>query len=637
MAVDVVIRYQESGADALKNAAQGVREVGSAAGESESRMRGFFGLMGGAAAGGALALGGALVGAAGAGLGFNNSMEQARAKINAFTKDGAATTEILEMVAERAAKTPFAFEEMAEAAAGLGPAAKSAGLPLEDLIEQAEVLAASNPSEGLVGATFALKEALSGDFTSAIERFNLSRSYINQLKEEGVPALEIVQKAMAQAGYDSSLVAEMANTLQGRWSTLSDTFTTLAGKATQPIFDFVSQGIGQLNDRLTTMQPVLTGVADKVAEFIASLIAGTGPAQGLLAALQPVADFLAANWQPIVAAAVAIIGYGLAGAIAGAVAALAGIIAAAAPVIAVLALIGTAAAALQGAWANNFGGIREATASAMAAIQSVITAVLGVVQTFWTQNGAQIIAFTQQAWTQIQQIVGGVVTIIATVISTVFGGIASFISAHGSEIQLILSTAWNLISGTISTVLGVIQGVVNATLAILQGDWQGASTAIQGIVTTLATYLGEQFENVKTLVTELGPKLLSAAMAVGTSIVNGIASGISSAASAIADAARNAAQAALDAAKSALGIKSPSRVFAAAVGLPIAQGMAMGISQGAPLVAGAGATLARAAVGGAQTIVNVGGITVNQRTGQRGDTLARETANQLRQMADMRR
>lgn len=636
MAIEIVIRGTAN-TSALKDAASDVREVGEAAGSSEGKMKGFFSLIGGGAVGGVLALGAGIGAVASAGLGFNNSMEQARAKINAFTKDGAATTEILEMVADRAAKTPFAFEEMAEAAAGLGPAAKSAGLPLEDLIGQAEVLAASNPSEGLVGATFALKEALSGDFTSAIERFNLSRSYINQLKAEGVPALEIVRQAMAQAGYDSGLVAEMANTLQGRWSTLSDTFTTLAGKVTQPIFDAVSAGVGQLNDYLTTMAPTMTAVADQLAAFVGSIIAGQGPAQGLLAALQPVVAFLQANWQPIVAAAVAIIGYGLAGAIATGVAALAAVIAAAAPVIAVLALVGVVAAALQGAWAANFGGIREATFAAMAAIQAVITAVLGVVQTFWAQNGAQIMTFAQTTWTTVQQIIGTVVAIIATVVSTVFGGIAAFISTHGAEIQLVLSTAWNIIQTTIETVLAVIQGVVNTVLAVMTGDWETAQQSIQGIVSALGTFLSEQFNNVKTLVVELGPDLLDAATGVGRAIVDGIAGGISAAAGAIADAAKNAAKSALDAAKSALGIKSPSTVFAQMVGLPIAQGMAMGIRQGVPMVASAAGGLAGAAVGGASTTVNVGGMTINQAPGQRGDQLARMTADQLRQMADMRR
>jgi hypothetical protein len=180
------------------------------------------GVMKGLAGGGLLAVGAGLLGGAAKGLQFNNSMEQVTAQLNAFTKDGAATADILEMIRDRAAKTPFAFEEMATATAGLLPVAKASGMELEKLVETAEVLAASNPAQGLEGAAFALREAMGGDFQSAIERFNLSRQTINRLKDEGVPSLEIIGQAMAEMGYDTSLVANMAETAEGRMSTFMD-------------------------------------------------------------------------------------------------------------------------------------------------------------------------------------------------------------------------------------------------------------------------------------------------------------------------------------------------------------------------------------------------------------------------------
>src|SRR5688500_17075676 len=56
-----------------------------------------------AASGGIVALGAGFVGASTSGLRFNSSMEQVTARLNAFTKDGAATADILEMIRERAA------------------------------------------------------------------------------------------------------------------------------------------------------------------------------------------------------------------------------------------------------------------------------------------------------------------------------------------------------------------------------------------------------------------------------------------------------------------------------------------------------------------------------------------------------
>lgn len=238
---------------------------------------GTFGNLGGAivkvgalaAGSGILALGAGLAGLVGTGLSFNNTMEQASAKINAFTKDADLTAQILENVRVEAAKTPFEFDAMANAVSGLLPAAKQADVGIMDLLRDAEVLAASNPAEGLEGAAFALREAVSGDFTSVIERFNLPRSMINQLKAEGLPALEIVRTAMNNMGYDMDLVSAMAATAQGRWSTLKDTFVGIAGTITQPIFDGFSSGLGNLNDLLAENEPKLTAFANKLAGGVA--------------------------------------------------------------------------------------------------------------------------------------------------------------------------------------------------------------------------------------------------------------------------------------------------------------------------------------------------------------------------------
>src|SRR5690606_19615573 len=184
-------------------------------------------------------------------------MEIVTAQLNAFTKDGNKSAEILEMIKTRAAETPFAFEDMAQAATALLPASKASGKELEELIELAEILGASNPAEGLAGAAFSLKEALSGDFTSIIERFNLPRQRLNELKEQGVPALEAVRTAMLELGLDSDLVTGLAGTASGRLSTLQDTLVNLAAQASKPVFDAFSAGIAQVNTWLEANQPLL--------------------------------------------------------------------------------------------------------------------------------------------------------------------------------------------------------------------------------------------------------------------------------------------------------------------------------------------------------------------------------------------
>lgn len=212
----------------------------------------------------------AAVGAAAAsGFELNNAMEQASAKINAFTKDSGETAAILEMVRQRAAETPFAFGEMASAAAALVPVVKSTGEPLETLMEQAEILAALNPAEGLEGATFALREAMSGDFVSVMERFNIPRELINRLKEEGVPNAQIVSRALQEMGADYDLVSSLAQTFEGRMSTFKDTLQGVAAAATAPIFSAFSAGLGTVIERLQPMLPALEQAGQALGEMLA--------------------------------------------------------------------------------------------------------------------------------------------------------------------------------------------------------------------------------------------------------------------------------------------------------------------------------------------------------------------------------
>lgn len=226
------------------------------------------------------------------GVGLASEMEQTRAQFMAFTKDASKTGELLEMVTERAAKTPFAFAELAKATAGLMPAAKQAKVPLEELVSTAEILAASNPEAGLEGAAYALREAVSGDFTSIIERFNLPRQYINTLEDEGVPALEAVRRAMLEMGYDADLVANMGQTLNGRWSTFLDTIDGLRRTASQGVFDGLKNGLMILQTALDENSEALTSFASRAGDVLGGLVSRI--VSGLPTAIDAVKTFFGA-------------------------------------------------------------------------------------------------------------------------------------------------------------------------------------------------------------------------------------------------------------------------------------------------------------------------------------------------------
>ncbi|PPG60258.1 hypothetical protein C5C57_05510 [Rathayibacter sp. AY1C5] len=244
--------------------------------------------MGKVLGGAVVALGAAGAAAAGAGavigFKFNSSVEQASAKLNAFMKDGDKVAATLEWVKKEASETQFSFTEMADAAANLTPVAKTSGQSLESLVKQAEILAALNPTEGLTGATFSLREALSGDWVSIVDRFNLPRQRINELKAQGVPAMEIISRTLNEMGIDYSLVSAQGKTAAARFDQIKDKLTMLAGTATKPIFDLVSQGLDKINEFDATAW------GDRLA-------AGVQNAIGALKLLTS-GDFKASDWMP---------------------------------------------------------------------------------------------------------------------------------------------------------------------------------------------------------------------------------------------------------------------------------------------------------------------------------------------------
>jgi hypothetical protein len=179
--------------------------------------------------------------------------------------------------------TPFGFVELASAAAQLLPIAKASNLQLMDVVQTAELLAAVNPAEGLKGAAFSIREALSGDFVSLQDRFNLPRSTINDLKKQGLAPLDIINQTLASQGFDRSLIDQMATTFQGRLSTFTDALDSIRIEAGKPI-------LASLTAELERWTGVVGGSSSTLKEWAANL--GGVVASGIHTAGQELATVL---------------------------------------------------------------------------------------------------------------------------------------------------------------------------------------------------------------------------------------------------------------------------------------------------------------------------------------------------------
>ena len=211
------------------------------------------------------------IGAAGeATLGAAMSREQQMITMSTLLGSEQKAKEFLAWGTKEAAKAGKTTAEMMQTMTGLAPFAKD--LPtMQKYVQMAEVLAAINPAEGMEGATFALKEALSGDFVSLQERFNLPRSTINALKEGATTAedfFNVVQKAAESQGFTYELVEKQGKSAAGLWAKtkrqISEAFVTMGEgilEGLKPqlewLADFTEKRGPAIGDRMKTVGQVI--------------------------------------------------------------------------------------------------------------------------------------------------------------------------------------------------------------------------------------------------------------------------------------------------------------------------------------------------------------------------------------------
>lgn len=292
---------------------------------------------------------------------------------------------------------------------------------------------------------------------------------------------------------------------------------------------------------------------------------------------------------------------------------------------AAFAVISTVFDALQTTALMIFGTLQTYIPAVMLVIQAVIGAVLTQVAAFWTAHGTEVMAFITTTWATISTIYNTALALILSVVIGVLQVVAEFITEHGAQIQTVLTGAWQIISGVITAVLAVIQGVITAALAIIQGDWQGAWTAIQTMTSTFVSAagsvitgflnmiaavfgtsmdeIGATWSNIFSTMGEIALKFVSRASSLGADIINGIVEGVVGAAHRLYDAVANVVSSALGSGESAADAHSPARNFMP-LGRNMTAGVAVGMLQAAPLVAGAGAAVVGAAHAGATTTNN---------------------------------
>ncbi len=254
----------------------------------------------------------------------------------------------------------------------------------------------------------------------------------------------------------------------------------------------------------------------------------------------------------------------------------------------------------------------------------------------------QLVGVIRDNWSTIRAIITGVVDVIATAIRVAVGVIMAIWDTFGSEIIAAVKTAWDFIKSTIQNDLEIVHGIIDVITGLIHGDWskvwQGIEEIVGGTLKEIWTLLQSAVSLLGDVAAMIGTALykgivqpivhlaedlwhmiesaISSAVhlvmdwipnevaQIGSGIVDGIVHGITGLAGKVGGALKSGVHDALNFVKSGFGIFSPSKVFAAEVGLPIAQGILVGFGQGIGPLKG---TIDRALRGSVPNVVAAGG------------------------------
>lgn len=241
----------KSGVDQLTGS---IDRLSAAAGRSSgagSKLGGLLGTIGGAA--GKIALGGIGAGiGAGVGIGallfqgtqLNSDLEQATASFEVFTGSVEIARNMVAGLKKDADKTPFSTAEVIATGSALVANAGKSQKKLMELVKTAEMLTVLNPNKaaggGLESAAIAMKNAMSGDFVSLQDRFNIAPAEIQALKDKGLSGVELIQALLQAKNITEASIARMGETFSGRMSTIMSFVDSIKAKFAEPFFQWAS-------------------------------------------------------------------------------------------------------------------------------------------------------------------------------------------------------------------------------------------------------------------------------------------------------------------------------------------------------------------------------------------------------------
>jgi tape measure domain-containing protein len=522
------------------------------------------------------------------------SLEKSRASFEVLTGSAQKATAVLKDVAGFAAKTPFEFPELAQATKTLlGYGATSENV-FSQVKQLGDVTAATGGDLGQLSLIFGQIQAKGKLTGEEFRQLNQSGAAFGDIiaKELNIPLQDlqseiekgnisfddfqqVLSSATSEGGKFFGGTEKLAQTLDGRISTLKDSFTKLVGSFlgvdfttglvdADGLFAQISDTVKQLSADLDKVD--LKDIGEKVASAFKFIIDNKGTIAPVLlgiaagfTAIGVALAFIAIN--PVVIAI---------GAVVGALVALEAKFGVFSKLFEIIKpVIDFMATEFKKAWDEAAIAIGQLMVALQPFIDQLKIALAPVIQ-FIKDNFDQLrpvfqaliaivtgpLAVMFAPFLLALGVVFAALKLLPPIINAIIGTINLFRDIFLAVSNTVISVATTM--GNVFTSVGnTIRSAINTIIAAVQGLAGAISGAISSAINIVRGFVG-QF-------TSAGANLIQG-------LVNGIRSGISSAISAIS----SAASAIKDRFTSALGIKSPSTIFAG-YGQNILQGLTNGM------------------------------------------------------------
>lgn len=210
------------------------------------------------------------------GIQLNAQFEQSQVVFRNLTGSIAVAEQALQRLQKYADITPFNTEEVVSGGQAFLQATGGNIKAMEQLVDLAGQLAATDPTKTFGDAVRSINELLAGQTESIAERFNIPRSAINNLREAGVSGLTLVEALVKLRGGSRGLVQDLGQTFTGQLTTAQANLNALAREATKPIFELMREGLQKFNQEMVNSGPAWKAWARDSGAAVADIIKGLG-------------------------------------------------------------------------------------------------------------------------------------------------------------------------------------------------------------------------------------------------------------------------------------------------------------------------------------------------------------------------